>query len=215
MPIFRKGDIAVLYVHVPKTGGTSIENLFTMSGWEVHLLDRGRPGTLNPYRRCSPQHMHASALLERLRPETFNLVFMTVREPLARFRSEVVMRNPGLEQPWSKDVQRWTQDILRRYLANPYALDNHLRPQSEFYIPGSRVWKLEDGLVRVVEELRTVHGLDLADKVPHTMTRAGTLSAGGVKPPSEIEEQVIDIYRDDYARLDYPLPTMQIRRPSD
>jgi hypothetical protein len=33
MPLFRRGAQTVLFVHIPKTGGTSIKEAFKAAGW--------------------------------------------------------------------------------------------------------------------------------------------------------------------------------------
>lgn len=208
MPIFRKGGVSVLFVHVPKTAGSSIENLFRDSGWQVDLLDRNGPKTLNQHRRCSPQHMHADALSRRLRLETFQMIFMVVREPLARFRSEIVMRNPKLSAPWHRSVDRYTADTLGAYTGDPYIFDNHIRPQSEFYVPGSTVFRFEDGMDGIAETLRDVHGLrlNLRKGVPHLVSRDGAISGSAVQIPERWQSELVQFYREDYLRFGYDLP---------
>ncbi|MGY5765385.1 sulfotransferase family 2 domain-containing protein [Brachybacterium sp. DNPG3] len=216
MPIFRKSGVSVLFVHVPKAGGTSIENLFMRSGWDVGLLDRGVGKSFNVYRRCSPQHMHASMLSDLLRLQMFDLVFMVVREPLARFRSELVMRRPGLEEPWSDEVEEFAFQLLRNSSANPFTADNHIRPQSEFYVPGSKVFHLEEGLDRIAETLRDVHGLDLdlSEGVPHDTARRGSMSSSRIELPDHLERDLVQYYWDDFIRFGYDIPRSHARLKS-
>ena len=35
MPIFRKGDRKIAFIHIPKAAGSRIEMHFTSSGWEM------------------------------------------------------------------------------------------------------------------------------------------------------------------------------------
>jgi hypothetical protein len=37
VPVMIKDGRSVLFIHIPKTGGTSVERLFKKSGWEQHL----------------------------------------------------------------------------------------------------------------------------------------------------------------------------------
>ena len=39
MPLFHNGDDLVLFVHIPKCGGTAIENSFRNGGWEWGYLN--------------------------------------------------------------------------------------------------------------------------------------------------------------------------------
>lgn len=208
MPIFRKSGVAVLFIHVPKTGGSSLEDLFAASGWEVHQLDRNGRRTLNPHRRCSPQHMHASMLEDTLRLDTFRMSFMVVREPIARFRSELLMQHPALKEPWPARLERTATSLLRGYTADPFIADNHLRPQSHFYVPGTTVFRFEDGLDHVAQTLRDTHSLDLdlTKGVPHRLPGGKGFSSSAIEIPEHLQRDLVHFYRDDYTSFDYEVP---------
>jgi len=144
MPVFIKDHIRILYVHTPKTGGTSIEKFFADNGFHVAMLDRGGANSLLTVLKCPPQHMHAAMLSDLLHMGGFAYRFMTVRHPIARIVSEYVMR--AAEQPWIEPFDGWVAHILRAYEADNLVLDNHIRPQSDFLLPGCEVFRLEDGL---------------------------------------------------------------------
>src|SRR6476661_3118822 len=94
-----KNDRAVLFVHVPKTGGSTIEKLFTESGWAMRWqATRDSAPRLFAHLRVSPQHYHGALLQELVKPSSFDLTFLVVRDPVARFRSEFAMRNTKLER---------------------------------------------------------------------------------------------------------------------
>ena len=73
----------------------------------------------------------------------FDYVFMTVRHPIDRFLSEYKHRiGEKLDLP---DVNTWVKRLLRRYGDEPYMLDNHIRPQSDFWVERTDVFRQEDG----------------------------------------------------------------------
>lgn len=184
MPVFAKGERTVLFVHVPKAGGSAVESLFTADGWKMTYRDGVmRKGGANWYRRCSPQHMHAAPLRETFRLERFDAIFMLVREPIARFRSEYVMRNAKGLRTDAASVDAWAEKQLHNFQRDPYILDNHLRPQVEFLLPGALVHRLEDGLDTLVESLNRLHALDLPLEVPR---RRDSSEIAGVSS-SEVE----------------------------
>ena len=75
MPVFRRDERAVLFVHVPKAGGSSLERLFAKSGWTTGYRDpKGGVGSMNSVRRCSPQHMHRPMLEQVFRLERFDRI---------------------------------------------------------------------------------------------------------------------------------------------
>ena len=162
MPVFRQDGRAVLFVHVPKAGGSTLERLFAKSGWTTGYRDpKGGVGSMNSVRRCSPQHMHRPMLEQVFRLDRFDAVFMTVREPLGRFRSEFAYRNADRVSATAAEVEAWYDEAFRQYRHDPFVFDNHLRPQWEFHLPGSHVYRLEDGLEAVVHDLNTRWGLGL------------------------------------------------------
>ncbi|TYB85231.1 sulfotransferase family 2 domain-containing protein [Oceaniovalibus sp. ACAM 378] len=139
MPVFFKDQEAVLYIHVPKTGGSSVEAIFIASGFEHYFLHT-RFSAMTKTMKCPPQHYHAALLQACFNPQKFDLTFITVRHPVARITSEYKMRNPDGTLP-----DAWIETMLERYAGNPYLLDNHIRPQAEFLVQGARIFRQEDG----------------------------------------------------------------------
>jgi hypothetical protein len=167
MPVYEGRGRRVLFVHVPKTGGTSIEAAFRRAGFaESH---RSKQFTSHG---CRPQHLTAANLLEEFPGLPFDYVFAVVRDPVARFGSERVWRaghvtKSGLPVP---DFETFATTWLDRYDANPSAGDNHLRPQVEFLLPQMEVFRFEDGIdwimTRVAARVRVPR---LGRQVPHRM----------------------------------------------
>lgn len=207
VPIFTRDDRAVLFVHVPKTGGTTLEKMMAGAGWEVGF--RATPRThpaQSRLHRVSPQHYHADLLAQTLKLDRFDAVFLVTRDPLARFRSEYAMRNrrrPGAGA--GPHVEEWTRSIARRVQRNPSVLDNHLRPQHEFLVPGARAFRLEDGMGAIVRALNDDWRLGLADDVPqHLLSgKDGSIASRDVQVTAEVERWVRDFYARDYELLGY------------
>lgn len=79
MPLHRIGDKIVLFVHIPKTGGSTMEAWLHDLGPRALRYPKKGEGLLTP-----PQHFHA-ALLERIvPPEFYDDAFCIVRDPLDR-----------------------------------------------------------------------------------------------------------------------------------
>lgn len=153
MPIYKKDGKAVLFVHVPKVGGTTIDHIFRSNGWLVTFQDGGgRPETILRHLKCSFQHFHADLLNRFLNPDSFDAVFTVLRDPVARLQSEYRWRRQHGKQPVA-DFDSWVSEIFRSYRRNPFVLDNHIRPQSQFLLPGAQVSVLEDGLAHTMDRL--------------------------------------------------------------
>lgn len=207
MPVFLKEDHKVLYVHVPKTGGTTIERAFKDAGWTVLLRETSNTHPrLHKLRTTSPQHYQASLLAETLHLDKFTFTFMTTREPLSRFRSEYLMRNHESPTLTEEAVDSWAERTFERYAANPYVYDNHIRPQSEFVLDSALVYQLEDGLDSLLSELNTrIADAGLPTTADRRLTSAKRAGARSEDVPisASLEARLRDFYRDDFKSFGY------------
>ena len=206
MPVFVKDDLRVLFVHVPKTGGSSIERTFVDSGWAMHFHDAVTgPGTINRLRTCTPQHMHADLLRQTFHVQDFDLVFHVVREPLARFRSEYAMKNQRDLRTDARAVDAWAGRVLGRFERNRFALDNHLRPQHEFVLEQAVQFRFEDGIDEVYRRLSEDHGLPVSGgtrRLKDREARSGVRSSDVALSPALVE-RLRELYALDFERLGY------------
>lgn len=141
MPIFQKGSKSILFMHVPKAGGSYVEQLFVRNGFSMSFFDNGKD--VNPLRVCSPQHYHTKIIQEILRLDKFDYIFMVTRHPVLRFLSEFKMRNNKRERPL--EINEWLHKVYKAYAGNKFIYDNHFRPQKDFYIEGIDFYKQDDG----------------------------------------------------------------------
>ena len=206
VPVFTQRNRSVLFVHVPKAAGSTLERLFTRSGWDMSLREtRKTHPAVMPLRRCSPQHYHAALLQELFVTERFDAVFTVTREPVSRFRSEYLMRNHLDPRTDAAAVDAWASRVLARREVDPYALDNHLRPQHEFVLPGSRVYRLEDELESAVADLNERFDLGLASAIPQALSsvkRAG-VSSSAIELSDDLQATLRRVYAEDFATLGY------------
>jgi hypothetical protein len=206
VPVLTRDDKRVLFVHVPKTGGTTIERLFVRSGYEMHLrATRKTEPSLFPLLRCSFQHLHGEALGALLDVAAFDVVFLLVRDPLARFRSEYAMRNQKDPRTDAATVEQWGMRTLDAYATNPWIRDNHLRPQAEFLVEGAEVFRLEDGMSNVVARLNAEHALGLGTEIPHAMhsRRRSGISSSSVELSPRLEQRLREFYAADFEAFGY------------
>lgn len=207
MPIFTKDDRSVLFVHVPKTGGTSLERLMIRAGWSMglHATPTTEPREHFRMRRCSPQHYHGALLQELVHVGRFDLVFLVVRDPIARFRSEYAFRRSEPGAGSAAAVNAWANDSFDRLPVSPYLRDNHLRPQHEFLLPGAQVYRLEDGLEPIADHLNAEFGLGIERSIKrfkHSGAGDG-LASGDVEIDASLEARLRAVYAADYAVFGY------------
>lgn len=145
MPLLRINNSIVFFVHIPKTGGTSIENTLA------------ELGSISIHRKpvsywVPPQHWHAELYNVVIPPDFYDLGFLVCRNPYVRLLSEFCHRSRR-DAVKELGFDRWTQKILDGYGTDNFIYYNHIRPQSDFYSKNIKVFKYEDGLQRVVNEV--------------------------------------------------------------
>jgi hypothetical protein len=210
MPFFRTAGKICYFSHIPKTGGTSVEDYLIERFGSLAMLDR-RFNFLPPAERwcqTSPQHIEWKSLQMILPLEFVDAVFAVVRHPIARIESGYHFQIQ-VEKSISPDTSfsDWLQDQVRMMKANPFALDNHMRPQVDFVPEGAAVFHLEfglDPLVLYLDELagnadgpRTIGHSNKSKKPRNTEVPAWT------KPSRADIDLLCDLYREDFDRFGY------------
>ncbi|MEN9419570.1 MAG: hypothetical protein RI988_3190 [Pseudomonadota bacterium] len=158
MPLYAKGPFRCLYVHIPKAGGTSLKLSLRRFGWEEQLSIRGKRVQDLKHLTSSPQHFHRDLLEPLLRWEAIDFAFTVCRHPFHRMKSEYYWQQSHGLAP-AREPARWLEAVLARHEQDPYAFDNHLRPQVDFVLPhpGFQVLKLEEGgMLRALEHMESL-----------------------------------------------------------
>jgi hypothetical protein len=207
MPVFVKGGQRVLFIHVPKTGGTSVEAFFESNGFDSFYLDRGEsPDSLNPVRSCSPQHMAGDLLRDLFDIAKFDFAFMTVRHPVSRFLSKFVMETG--ERSNVERLETWIAEEFARVLVNRAHMDNHLRPQVDFLVEQAKIFRLEDdfGGALISALRRSVGDLFPAPAIGHEM-RAGGGMPDFSRVHAGLRSIVLTYYARDFVTFGYERPS--------
>lgn len=193
MPIFRFASKLVLFIHIPKTGGSSIEHTLRAMGGSNALLN----GSALGYAKCTPQHMHGE-LLDAFIPKDFcELTFTVVRDPKQRLLSEYKMRKEKAGLPFDE----WVERTFERYGKNPYLYDNHIRPQTEFLTSATKIFRFENGLAAPIAEVAGLIGRPSEDIPQKRKTAPYT-----PEPNPQLDRMIHDFYRKDYDALGYAPP---------
>jgi len=209
MPLYRFDRKVVLFIHIPKTGGTSVEGILRRHASEA-LFFPGVPEGM----RCTPHHLHAAPLENLIPPGFVDYAFCVVRNPVDRLVSEFYYRHrprnilrvrSGLwqkrvatenaeQQQLSRAFGKWLSKNMKRYRKDSYLLDNHFRPQSEFACyQNAEVFRLEDGLSVVIEKIEEITGVRLGELDRHNASVRRTFMID----PNTIEK-IREFYRPDF-----------------
>jgi hypothetical protein len=170
MPIFKINGKLVLFMHVPKTGGTTVEAYlsqfspmaFHNNGHNARALRSGVISKSTPY-----QHLTANVVKTLFPVNYFDYVFMIVRDPLQRMISEYrhsrALMRPEATLPFSL----WLRTSFAAATIDPFFRNNHFRRQSEFLYPGANIFQFESGLQNCLGKVGEALGMRLSDPVPH------------------------------------------------
>ncbi|MFQ5565783.1 MAG: sulfotransferase family 2 domain-containing protein [Paracoccaceae bacterium] len=195
MPVIRISGKQVMFIHVPKTGGSSIEARLA----EIGPVQLGAGNARNGF-PCSPQHFHGTLLEQLFGPEDFDWAFMIVRHPVDRIVSQYRYETGKRRQPSpAPPFSRWLHETLLARRDNPYARDNHMRPQHEFEALGAEVFRFEDGLDAPLAALGRAVGISI-DGVRHWRKRSVPTP---VAPSAADVAMIRRVYAEDFERYGY------------
>ncbi len=148
MPLFKKGDKEVFQIHIPRTAGRYIRNLFMNAGFDYSYTkfeDR--------LEGVSVPHLYSS--LYNCLPIENATHFAVVRHPLDRFKDAIrpyIYNNKlwvghfGAERDWSYEEFKNLIDKLIEDDVQPTSTGVVFYvPQSKFVTDKTYIWKFEDG----------------------------------------------------------------------
>ncbi|WP_138467540.1 sulfotransferase family 2 domain-containing protein [Poseidonocella sp. HB161398] len=202
MPFIETGGKRIFFVHIPKTGGQTVEAWLAGLG-PLRLHSVGLPAALN----CTPQHLRWLDVTQIFGEDAFDYAFAVVRNPFARLESEYRMAWIQAKQGFFRAAPRfslWLEQALDAYEDNPFSLDNHLRPSSAFLGREVEVFRFEDGLAQAVASVAERTGLAAPAALPHENASAGF--EGEIRWDIPLVDRVAQIYADDLRRFGYVPP---------
>ena len=207
MPIFSKNKKNVLFIHIPKSGGSSLSSSLRRRRWKETLIIRNRSFSDLNFMKCSPQHYHSEILNKILNLEDFDQKITIVRNPYERIKSEFYWQlRAGIIDKKVKPKE-WFKDILYNYKSNNYLYDNHIRFQSEFIIKELKVFKLEEKGVENALKFILGENKSLMNKFIRVLkipklkenVRLQNIDAQFL----ELKSEIIDFYLKDYEMFSY------------
>ncbi len=156
MPIYlNNGNTPLLFIHIPKCAGTSIE-YYLRKACSNEFFFSYSSGELP----CTPQHFHG-ALLSKIADVNAIPSFTVVRHPTARIISEYTWQvKKGKIDVRSESLDDFIHKVLHEYKLNNYHMDNHLRPQVEFILKSTLVFRLEYDMEDLKYYLNDILDLD-------------------------------------------------------
>ena len=191
MPLFRLGDRVVLFVHIPRAGGTSVQTYLSRSA-ESAMAAQEETGALP----VAPAYFHRDIYAQLLDPAFYDYAFAITRHPLDRLVSAFLAYADE-----DASFEAWAEEVFDRYGSDPYLLGNAVRPQSDFLLDGMDTFRLEDGLDKAATALSDAVGVRLGEFSAH--------EARSPRRPIQLSQSVIRnvtaFYRADFTKLGYEI----------
>jgi len=198
IPIFEISGKRILFIHVPKTGGTSL--FAALEKFGTITFDRGFKENKKKF---SERHAHKALIHSNIIDTRFDYVFMITRDPVDRIISEYryQCRKPGLHRSKVMGFGLWLDYSLYWAKKNRGYRDNHFRPQSEFATLGCEIFRLEDGLEFVINSINQKLGLSI--ELP--AKRMNVSPEYDIKVKKLHIEKIHSFYVSDYLAYNYNL----------
>lgn len=185
MPLFIKNKY--LFLHIPKTGGSSIEKEFKIRGDKPVFFSE-----ITYLNGHSPQHTTYNELKSwNLIPDDFT-VFTVVRHPYERFVSEYNYRQ-------TEDWRESLEDFSKRFLGmfrNEYDWDNHHLSCSQFlkFSENVKILRFEN----LKEDFKNLTGWEL---IQHEMKKEKIITLADLT--DEIKEKIYSVWKEDFINYGY------------
>ena len=135
IPFFRlyKKKLKILFIHIPRTAGSSIEDTFILNSFEVSYfyrehIDNHLPG-------ISPQHYSLEYFLKNQLYKDIDFIFTVVRHPITRFLSAFAFNLEHSRMGEYTNINDFVNDIFEKKISIINTFDNHFNTMT-FFLDG-------------------------------------------------------------------------------
>lgn len=214
--IYQRGNRRILFVHIPKTGGTSVRSLLEKNNWQETEVPP-IPHTHQREIHGIPDSHHRHRILVNLWDKTWEYEFGLVRNPYDRFvsRTKTTIRdisnsyniNPSALGNFSAQALNVWQ-FLTEKLFDEEGIgtdDNHWRPQSEFTCLDTSVFKLESQTDEMMNELKSLEIISPDSVIERENISKDFFSSYNVgwHTRPDLHDAFVNFYRDDFEEFKY------------
>ena len=210
MPFFKCSSGLVYFFHVPKCGGSTIEEALLDKGFKLSFYDTAFWANKDKsYYKSSPQHITNEDFNQLFLEDIFFYKFTMVRDPVSRLLSAYAYnRNKiGRFLSFNKFLSNLEKNVASRgdYFGRIY--DNHFVPSSRLVPEDCNIFYFEDNMRQIEIALRNIlkEEIDLS----HNKNLGKYEKVGIPKSPrvNEISQEAISrikiLYNEDYERFNF------------
>ena len=210
MPICKTVNKVVYFAHVPKCGGSSVEEYLQTRFGSLAFIDQefySLPSS-RQWARNSAQHIGAENLERLFPPGFFDASFAVVRHPVDRLVSEYHFQRDQLRKlSQSESFSTWLAAFEQALKDDPMIYDGHVRPMVDMVPSNATVFRLEDGLDQVVRYIDELVGA-CEETIPMKRLLVRNTSIPNVLPSENDIATIERIYARDFERFGYDRKTL-------
>jgi hypothetical protein len=157
--------------------------------------------------KCTPQHLTYSDINAIFGDVYFDYAFTIVRNPYRRLESEYKMQHVLARQSFFGNMEpfpAWIEASLAAARANPWHLDNHIRPQWQFSSKHLKIFKFEEGLENIWATVAGDLGIDPPEMSSNTQLDTKAFD-GQINWDTKEVNLVREFYRQDFEEFDFDI----------
>ena len=164
MPTFTIKNRNILFIHIPKTGGSSIWKWIDQEVKNIKFYSNQRTESM----KVTPQHLTKRDVAAYL-GDSFDYQFAVVRNPYERMESEFFYRmglhRKRIDKNCLAGFSHWVLRQIDEMRRDKCHCDNHFRRQVEFVDSEVEVFNFESGLEQIATVVNEKTGLNSHDRI--------------------------------------------------
>ena len=173
MSLYKRNNSYIHFIHVPKTGGTSIRKVLENNSWIDVTPDtpedmRSELVSLNNS-KSNHQHRNFWSRWEYKIEHQWSVVRNPYDRSVSQILSQIREIDTDISNFTNYDLTKFLKLVFENSLEGPEGIgdfDNHFRPQVDFLGEKTAVFRLEDELNLLNDYLVKNNIISLYDKIP-------------------------------------------------
>ena len=210
MPIFKIKNQTVFFNHIPRCGGTSIENYLFQCGAIIAFYDNKIYDITekNRWNKSSPQHIDGASFGRLFSEKFFDRRFVISRHPVSKYKSAFTYQKFIAKNiPIELSLDNFTKLYLKQETQRFGKYDNHFLPQN-FFLTNNWTYdffKFESGLDFVKKYIdKNIVGEIFSETMPHIHKSSQEIHKDiDMKLSLESKQLILEVYKDDFKIFKY------------
>ena len=210
MPIFSKiiegKKHQILFVHIPKSGGTTINEFFKFINYKSYF----EPNKFfKKQLKIPPQHYNYKILDSLLNLNKFSFSFTVVRNPFDKLISSYLwsLKYSSVFNKKFYSFEEWFDITLSNFKRNENFMANHIIQQVKFVGPKiNSIYKFEVGIDKIILDILKKNNIEIKNlQIPILNKSDGNrneIKRNLLNQPLIINE-IIELYHEDFKTFNY------------